>query len=181
MPADLLVRLPASIDDQKAASSLLKGITAGFLLRDVYEVKTGDYVLVHAASGSVGRLLCEWASALGAMAIGTASSEAKARRAKAAGCSPVLDYAQGGFSDEVLALTNGRGVDAACDAVGRDTFEGSLKSLKPRGHLVSFGQASGDIGPYEIGSLAARPATISRPNYWHYTEAGEDIRRHAAR
>jgi NADPH:quinone reductase len=181
MPWDRLVRLPETIDDQKAAGCLLKGITAGFLLHDVYEVKAGDTVLVHAASGGVGRLLCQWASALGATVIGTASSQAKARLAAAAGCSYVLEYAQGGFTDEVLALTNGRGVDVVYDAVGRDTFEGSLNSLKPRGHLVSFGQASGDIGPYEIGRLAAKSATISRPNYGHYTETGEDIQRHAAR
>jgi NADPH:quinone reductase len=181
MPADRLVRLPDSIDDQKAAASLLKGTTASFLVHDVYSVKPGDMVLVHAASGGVGLLLCQWASSLGATVIGTTSSAEKAERASAAGCSYVLDYTREDFAAQVLDITGGRGVDVVYDAVGLDTFERSLRCLKPRGHLVSFGQASGDIGAYEIGKLASRSVTLSRPNYAHFTETSEDILRHAAR
>jgi NADPH:quinone reductase len=181
MPADRLVRLPDSIDDQKAAASLLKGTTAGFLIHDVYSVKPGEMGLVHAASGGVGLLLCQWASSLGATVIGTTSSAEKAERARAAGCSHVLDYTREDFATRVLDITGGKGVDVVYDAVGRDTFERSLRCLKPRGHLVSFGQASGDIGAYEIGKLASRSVTLSRPNYAHFTETSEDIQRHAAR
>jgi NADPH:quinone reductase len=181
MPADRLVGLPDSVDDQKAAASLLKGTTAGFLIHDVYLVKPGDVVLVHAASGGVGLMLCRWASSLGATVIGTTSSAEKAARALAAGCLRVLDYTRDDFAAQVLDITQGRGADAVYDAVGRDTFEGSLRCLKPRGHLVSFGQASGDIGAYEIGKLASRSVTLSRPNYAHFTETKEDIERHAAR
>jgi NADPH:quinone reductase len=138
-------------------------------------------VLVHAASGGVGSLLCQWASSLGAAVIGTTSSAEKAERARAAGCSHVLDYTRDDFAAQVLDITGGRGADVVYDAVGRDTFEGSLRCLKPRGHLVSFGQASGDIGSYEIGKLASRSVTLSRPNYAHFTDTKEDIQRHAAR
>ncbi len=181
MQADRLVRLPEGINDQKAAASLLKGTTAGFLIHDVYPVKPGDVALVHAASGGVGLLLCQWASALGATVIGTTSSAEKAERARAAGCSHVLDYTRDDFAAQVLDITGGRGADVVYDAVGRDTFESSLRCLKPRGHLVSFGQASGDIGAYEIGKLASRSVTLSRPNYAHFTDTKEDIQRHAAR
>ena len=156
-------------------------MTASFLLHDVYAVKRGDTVLVHASAGGVGQILCRWAKALGATVIGTTSSAAKAEHARRAGCDHVILYAQGDFADAVMGLTDGRGVDVAYDAVGKVTFEGSIRALAPRGHLVSFGQASGDVGAYSIDKLASRSVTLSRPNYGHYTDTAEKLKTQADR
>jgi NADPH:quinone reductase len=150
-------------------------------LHDVYQVRAGDVALIHAAAGGVGILLVQWAKALGATVIGTTSSDEKAERIRRAGFDHVINYAREDFASAVLDITKGKGVDVVYDAVGRDTFENSLKALKPRGTLVSFGQASGDIGAYEIGKLASKSATLSRPNYGHYTETRDDVLRHAGR
>ena len=176
MRSDLLVRLPDFLSDEAAAALLLKGVTASFLLHDVYCVKPGDNVLVHAAAGGVGLLLCRWAKALGARVIGTTSSAAKAEKAKQAGCDEVILHGQGDFADAVERLTAGRGVDVVYDAIGKDTFDGSVRSLAPRGHLVSFGQASGDVGAYSIDKLASRSVTLSRPNYSHYSDTPEKLK-----
>jgi NADPH:quinone reductase-like Zn-dependent oxidoreductase len=173
--ASLVFRLPDFLTDEAAAAILLKGISASFLLHEVYVVKRGDIVLVHAAAGGVGSILCRWAAALGATIIGTTSSAAKAERAKLAGCAHVILYAEEDFGEAVMRLTAGRGVDVVYDAVGKDTFEGSTRALAPRGHLVSFGQASGDVGTYSIDKFASRSLTISRPNYGHYTDAPEKL------
>jgi len=170
MPADLLVPLPGFLSDVAAAALLLKGITASFLLHDVYAVKPGDWVLVHAAAGGVGQILCRWAKALGATVIGATSGEAKAAAARRVGCDHVLIYGQEDFADAALRLSGGRGMDVVYDAVGRDSFAGSIRALAPRGHLVSFGQASGDVGAQSIDRLASRSVTLSRPNYGHYTD-----------
>jgi NADPH:quinone reductase len=181
MKADFLVHVPNFMSDETCAASLLKGITASFLLHDVYQVKAGDVVLVHAAAGGVGILLVQWAKVLGATVIGTTSSDLKAERIKAAGCDHVINYSREDFANAVMDITRGRGADVVYDAVGKDTFENSLKALKPRGALVSFGQASGDIGAYEIGKFASKSVTLSRPNYSHYTATREDVLRHASR
>ena len=170
MPAALLVKLPPALSDVAAAALLLKGITASFLLHEVHAVQPGDTVLIHAAAGGVGQILCRWATALGAAVIGVTSSEAKAAIARQAGCAHVVVTAQEDFAEAVLRLTDGKGVQVVYDAVGRDTFEGSLRCLAPRGHLVSFGQASGDVGAQSIDRLASRSVTLSRPNYGHYTD-----------
>jgi NADPH:quinone reductase-like Zn-dependent oxidoreductase len=176
MRTDLLVRLPNFVSDEVAASLLLKGVSAGFLLHDVYPVKPGDIVAVHAAAGGVGLLLCRWAKALGATVIGSTSSDAKAARAKSVGCDHVIVSSRQDFADTVLLLTEGRGAHVVYDAVGKDTFEGSLRALAPRGHLVSFGQASGDVGAYSIDRLASRSVTLSRPNYQHFTDTAEKVK-----
>jgi NADPH:quinone reductase len=181
MKPDLLIPLPAFLTDELAAASLLKGIAASFLLHEVYPVKPGDTILVHAAAGGVGLLLSQWASALGASVIGTTSTEEKAGRALRAGCAHVINYIERDFAEEIMHLTSGRGVDAVYDAVGRDTFERSLQSLRPCGALISFGQASGDLGAYEIGKLASKSVTLSRPNYGHYTDSRDAVRLHARR
>lgn len=175
MKTDLLVRPPEFLDDASVAASLLKGITAGFLLHDVHAVQPGDTVLIHAAAGGVGLLVTQWAKALGATVIGTASSAEKIARARQAGADHVINYREKDFADEVLALTAGRGADVVYDAVGKDTFANSVKALKVRGTLVSFGQASGDIGAYDIGGLAAKSITLSRPNYGHFTDTHEAV------
>ncbi len=181
MKTDYLVRIPDFLSDELAAASLLKGITASFLLHEVYVVKSGDIVLAHAAAGGVGLLLCQWAKALGATVIGTTSSEAKAERLRKLGVDHVINYSREDFASLALEITKGKGVDVVYDAVGKDTFENSLRALKPRGTLVSFGQASGDIGAYEIGKLASKSITLSRPNYGHYTDSTEAVNLHAQR
>jgi len=176
MRSDLLIRLPDDFSDEAAASLLLKGVTASFLLHDVYAVKRGDVALVHAAAGGVGQLLCRWAKALGATVIGSTSSDAKAEQARRAGCDHVVVSSRENFADAALRWTDGRGVDVVYDAVGKDTFEDSIRALCPRGHLVSFGQASGDVGAYSIDRLASRSVTLSRPNYGHYTDTAEKLK-----
>jgi NADPH:quinone reductase len=175
MRADLLVSLPESISDEIAAALLLKGISAGFLLHDVAHVRAGETILVHAPVGGVGRIISHWAKALGATVIGATSSEAKAEQAKRAGCDYVTLTSRGDFAEAVLSFTSGRGVDVVFDAVGKDTFEGSVACLAPRGRLISFGQASGDVGAHSIDRLAHRSATVSRPNYVHYTDTPDKM------
>jgi NADPH:quinone reductase len=181
MKVEFLVPVPDFLSDELAAASLLKGTTASFLLHDVYQIRPGDVVLTHAAAGGVGMLLVQWAKALGAIVIGTTSSEEKASRIRQIGCDYVINYARDDFAEAVMTITNGQGADVVYDAVGKDTFDASLRALKPRGTLVSFGQASGDIGAYEIGKLAGKSVTLSRPNYGHYTETRAEILRHAHR
>ncbi|TMV09265.1 SRPBCC family protein [Arenibacterium halophilum] len=168
MAADLVVRIPDWLDSAHAAAGLLKGITAGFLLHDVHRLQRGENVVVHAAAGGVGTLLTQWAGALGAEVIATVSDEAKAQVASANGARAVAIGRGAEFLDTVQRLTDGRGADVVFDAIGRDSFANSIAALATRGHLVSFGQASGDIGAREIGPLSSKSLTLSRPNYGHY-------------
>ncbi len=181
MAAALVLKLPAAIDDETAAAVLLKGLTAEFLLHQVHAVRAGEVVVVHAAAGGVGVMLCQWASALGAAVIGTVSTEEKAALARRAGCDLVVVHGREPFSEAVLRATGGRGADVIYDAIGRDSFTASVAALAVRGHLVSFGQASGPVGAHDIGAFASKSATISRPNYGHYTADPEELRAMAAR
>lgn|GEM_PF-7282 len=181
MDAALVLKLPAAIDDETAAAVLLKGLTAEFLLHQVHAVRAGEVVVVHAAAGGVGLLLCQWASALGAAVIGTVSTDEKAALARRAGCDLVVVHGREPFSEAVLRATGGRGADVIYDAIGRDSFTASVAALAVRGHLVSFGQASGPVGAHDIGAFASKSATISRPNYGHYTADPEELRAMAAR
>jgi NADPH:quinone reductase-like Zn-dependent oxidoreductase len=176
MRADLLVRLPAEIDGATAAAVLLKGMTAEFLLHRVARVKEGDYVLVHAAAGATGQLLCQWARALGATVIGTVGSPEKAAIARGAGCAHVVVYTDEDFVAHCRELTGGRGVDVAFDAVGRETLMRSYDALATGGHLVSFGQASGETAPVDIAAFAAKSAMVSRPNFAHFTDTPQKVR-----
>jgi len=175
MNAALVVPLPDAIDYVTAAGGLLKGMAAEFLLHTVHPVTRGDIVLVFAPAGGVGRLLCQWANHLGATVIGATSSEEKARAARAAGAHHVVMPGPASLEEQVMEITRGHGADVIYDAVGRDSFDHSVAALAVRGHLVSYGQASGDIGAREIGPLAERSATISRPNYGHYTGTPEQV------
>lgn len=181
MEASLLIPLPDFIDDQTAAAGLLKGMTAEFLLHRVHVVKPSETVLVYAPAGGVGSLLCQWASRLGATVIGATSSEEKARKARAAGATHVIMPCKDSLETQIQNITNGRGVDVIYDAVGRDSFAHSLEAIAPCGHIVSFGQASGDIGTWDIGSLAAKSVTLSRPNFGHYTDTAEKRKASAER
>jgi NADPH:quinone reductase-like Zn-dependent oxidoreductase len=173
MRADLLVRLPDSLSEEIAAAILLKGISAGFLLHDVAQVRAGETILVHAAAGGVGRILTHWAKAMGVTVIGVTSSETKSGEAKRAGCDHVAFTSRENFVETVLNFTSGRGVDVVFDAIGKDTFERSIECLATRGRLISYGQASGDVGAYSIDRFAQRSMTISRPNYIHFTDTPE--------
>ena len=153
---DALIRLPDEIDDEIAAAMTLKGLTAHYLLRGSYPVEAGETILVHAAAGGVGLLLCQMAKAIGARVIGTVGSEEKADLASAHGCDHVILYRKEDVARRVKALTGGEGVPVVYDAVGKDTFEASLSSLKVRGVLVSYGTASGPVPPFNIFELNPR-------------------------
>lgn len=168
LPARLALRLPPGVDDDTAATVLLKGLTVEMLLRQVHKVRSGDTLLVHAAAGGVGRLLCQWASHLGATVIGTVGNPEKAELARQAGCAHTILYREEDFVDSVRRITDGRGVDVAYDSVGKDTFRGSLACLALRGHLVNFGQSSGSVEPFQVSALAARSNSLSRPGVFHY-------------
>ncbi len=176
MPADRLVPLPDAISDQTAAAMMLQGMTAQYLLRRTYRVQAGDTILVHAAAGGVGLLLCQWAKHLGAHVIGTVGSEAKAELARAHGCDHPILYRQENFVDRVKALTDGQGVAVVYDSVGKDTFLGSLDCLRPLGLMALFGQASGPVPPFELGVLAQKGSLfITRPTLMTYTAKREDL------
>jgi NADPH2:quinone reductase len=176
MDATLLVALPADIDDRLAAAVLLKGMSAEFLLHRVHKVSAGQTILVHAAAGGVGQLLCQWASALGATVIGTAGSREKARIAREAGCTNTIVYTEEDFVRRVMEITGGRGADVVYDAVGRDTFGRSFDALATCGHLISYGQASGPVPPIDIAGYSSKSASVSRPNFGHYTDTPEKLR-----
>jgi NADPH2:quinone reductase len=168
LDASLAFRLPDDLSDTAVAGIFLKGLTVDMLMRQVHAVRAGNWLLVHAAAGGVGRLLCQWASHLGAKVIGTVGSDAKAELAKQAGCDHVILYRTESVAERVRDITSGQGVDVAYDSVGRDTFDGSLDSLALRGHLVQFGQASGPVEPLVINRLAVRSITLTRPILFHY-------------
>lgn len=163
-----VVHLPGSVDDRLAAAVMVKGMTAQLLLRRVHRVRPGEWLLVHAAAGGVGRLLCQWGRYLGATVIGTVGSEEKAEVARRCGCDFVILYRHENVVEKVLEFTGGRGVDVAYDSVGRDTFFGSLNSLAFFGHLVNFGQSSGPVEPFAVSLLSNRSATVTRPMCFHY-------------
>ena len=154
MPADRLVVLPKGISDQQGAAMMLKGMTTQYLIRQIYKVKQSDVILFHAAAGGVGLIACQWAKALGATVIGTVGSDEKAKLAQAHGCDHPIVYTREDFVARVKELTKGEMVPVVYDSVGKDTFMKSLDCLKPLGMMVSFGQASGPIGPFYLGILA---------------------------
>ncbi len=175
-PADRLVRLPEGITDEQAASMMLKGMTAQYLLRRTYRVKAGDTILVHAAAGGVGLILCQWARHLGAQVIGTVGSDQKGALARAHGCAHVINYRTSTFSEEVKRLTDGRGVPVVYDGVGKDTFLDSLDCLQTFGMMVSFGNASGAVPPFNIATLAQKGSLfLARPTLFTYIQKREDL------
>jgi NADPH:quinone reductase len=181
MGTDLLVRLPDDISDEIAAATLLKGVTASFLLHDVHRLAASETVLIHAAAGGVGQLLVQWARDIGATVIATVSTDDKKRIVEGLGADHVVVYSREDFPDAVSRITGGRGVDVIYDAVGKDTFAGSLEALAVRGHIVSFGQASGPVGNWDIGGFASKSITLSRPNYGHYTSDPGELATHVGR
>jgi NADPH2:quinone reductase len=169
MPREKIFALPNTISDEIAAAIMLKGCTAEYLVRRTYKVKAGDQTLVHAAAGGVGLLLCQWLKALGATVIGTVGSAEKAKLAQANGCDHVIQYRSEDVAKRVREITNGRGVDVAYDSVGAATFQGSLDSLRPRGMMVSYGNASGPVEPIAPLLLAQKGSLfLTRPTIAHY-------------
>lgn len=181
MSAEHLVPLPDGIDDMTAAAMITKGLTAQYLLRDVFPVQAGQTILVHAAAGGVGTILSQWAAHLGATVIGVVSTAEKAALARAHGCAEVILSGQEDIADRTRALTGGEGVPVVFDAVGKETFEASLHALRPRGMLVSYGTASGPIPPFDLfrlnrmGSLYVTSAAF----YWHMRSRAEMLGRAA--
>lgn len=170
VPAEKLVVLPDGITDQQAAAMMVKGMTAQYLLRRTFKVAEGDPILIHAAAGGVGLIVCQWAKYLGATVIGTVGSDEKAALAKAHGCEHPIVYTRENFVDRVKEITDGRLLPVVYDSVGKDTFEQSLKCLRPRGLMVSFGQSSGKIPPIDVGVLAAHGSLfLTRPTLFTYT------------
>jgi NADPH2:quinone reductase len=176
MPADRLLLMPDSVDFETAAAMMLAGLTAQYLLRQTYRVQAGDTVLIHAAAGGVGLIACQWAKALGATVIGTVGSEEKAALAKAHGCDHPILYRTEKFAERVKELTGGRGVPVVYDSIGRDTFMDSLSCLRPRGLMVSYGNASGPVPPVDIGLLARMGSLfLTRPTLFSYAAQREDL------
>jgi NADPH2:quinone reductase len=181
VPAERLVKLPDAIAFDVAASVMLKGLTAQFLLTSCYPVKAGDTVLVHAAAGGVGLLLGQWLKALGATSIGTAGSPEKAALAKANGYTHVIDYRAEDFAARVKEITDSKGCEVVYDSVGKDTWRGSLKSLKLRGMFVHFGQSSGMIADFKFSELASGGSLYAtRPMLFDYIKRREDLVARAA-
>jgi NADPH2:quinone reductase len=180
LPAAVAVALPDGIDDVAAASVWLKGLTACMLLRRVHSVQAGDHLLVHAAAGAVGQLLCAWGSHLGAHVIGTAGSEAKAETARACGAEEVILYRTEDVAARVAEITDGKGVAAAYDSVGRDTFPASLASLGLFGHLVNFGQASGFPDPIAPNALSPKSNSLTFPVIFHFVRQRPSLETMAA-
>jgi len=176
LPAHRLLKLPDGIDFRTGAAMMLQGLTAAYLLRQTYRVQPGDVVLIHAAAGGVGLIACQWAKLLGATVIGTVSSEAKAELAKQHGCDHIIFYTREDVAKRVRELTGGKGVAVVYDGVGKDTFIGSLDSLRPRGMMVTFGNASGPVPPVDLLQLSQRGSLfITRPTLMHYSARRDEL------
>jgi NADPH:quinone reductase len=180
IPAHRLVRLPESIPTRQAAGMMLRGMTARYLLYGCYRVKKGDTILIQAAAGGVGLIVSQWAKFLKATVIGTVGSKEKAELARAHGCDHTILYREEDFASKVKEITGSRGVDVVYDSVGQATFMKSLDCLRPMGMMVSFGQSSGTVPPFDLGILSAKGSLfLTRPTLMAYTEKREDLLAHA--
>jgi NADPH2:quinone reductase len=181
VPADRLVKLPEGVSFEVAASLMLKGLTAQYLLKTTFPVQPGNTVLVHAAAGGVGVLMGQWLKSLGIRSIGTAGSPEKCALAKSYGYSEVIDYRAGDFVARVKEITQGRGCDVVYDSVGKDTWRGSLKCLRPRGMFVCFGQSSGAITDFKLSDLVSNGSLYAtRPSLFDYIRSREELESRAA-
>jgi NADPH2:quinone reductase len=169
-PAASVVRIPRGVSDEVAAAAMLQGMTAHYLSCGVRETRPGDTALVHAAAGGVGLLLIQMLKQAGATVLGTCSTEEKERLAREAGADLVVRYTEEDFTEKAREWTRGRGVDVVYDSVGRTTFEGSLRALRPRGLLCLFGQSSGPVPPFDLGRLNSLGSLfVTRPSLAHYS------------
>ena len=176
-PAERLVKVPDGISFEQAASMMLQGLTVQYLLRRLHVVpKAGDTILFHAAAGGIGLIACQWARALGVNLIGTVSSEEKAKLAKEHGAAHTILYTKEDFQARVMEITGGKKVPIVYDSVGKDTFMKSLDCLQVRGLMVSFGNASGPVGPTDLGILSAKGSLyVTRPTLMSYTSKREEL------
>lgn len=174
--ADRLVKLPDSLDFEQGAAMMLQGMTVEYLIHRTYEVQPGDFVLFHAAAGGVGLIACQWLDRIGAKVIGTVGSEEKAALARAHGCHHPINYRSEDFVERVREITDGKGVRVVYDSIGKDTWEGSLDCLQPRGLMVSYGNASGPVAAVNLGILAQKGSLyVTRPTLFTYTASREDL------
>ena len=174
--ADQVVPLPGGVEDRQAAAVMLKGLTAHYLLRRTYAVKAGETILVHAAAGGVGLLLCQWAAHLGATVIGTVGSPEKAALARAHGCEHPVLYKEESFVERVREITGGLGLPVVYDSVGQATFMDSLDCLAPLGLMVSYGQSSGPVEPLQVTTLSAKGSLfLTRPTLATHTARREEL------
>jgi NADPH2:quinone reductase len=176
VPAARVMKLPDTISDRQAAAMMIRGMTARYLVRETYRVSPGDWILVHAAAGGVGTILCQWAKHLGAHVIGTVGNASKIEVARASGCDHVFVPSEGGFVENVRNLTGDKGVDVVYDSIGLDTFEQSMKCLRRRGMLVSFGESSGDpepVPPRRLGQMGS--LFLTHPSLPDYTSTRADL------
>jgi len=175
MPAERLIVLPKGISDQQGAAMMLKGLTTQYLIRQIFKVKQGDTILFHAAAGGVGLFACQWAKALGATVIGTVGNEEKAKLARDHGCDHPIIYTKEDFVARVNELTKGEKLPVVYDSVGKDTFFKSLDCIRPHGLMVSFGQASGAVGPVDLGIFAQKGSLFfTRPTLNTYAAKRAD-------
>jgi NADPH2:quinone reductase len=180
IPAHRLVKVPDAISTRQAAAMMLQGMTARYLLRGCYDVKAGNTILVHAAAGGVGLIACQWAHHLGATVIGTVGSEAKAELARSHSCHHTILYNHEDFAERTREITGGKGVDVVYDSVGQATFMKSLDCLRPMGMMVSFGQSSGLVPPFDPGLLGAKGSLfLTRPSLMTYTAERDALLEHA--
>src|SRR5215207_4765680 len=181
VPAARVVPLPNGIDERTAAAMMVRGMTARYLLHETYPVRGGDTILIHAAAGGVGLIVCQWAKHLGATVIGTVGSDEKAELARTHGCHHPIVYTRQDFTAEVERITERRKLPVVYDSVGRDTFMKSLDCLRPRGLMVSFGNSSGPVDPFPTGILAQKGSLfLTRPTMYHYMATREELERAAA-
>jgi NADPH2:quinone reductase len=180
VPADRLVKVPATVDDRQAAAAMLQGMTAHYLCHETYPVKEGKIVLIHAAAGGVGLLLVQMAHHLGARVIGTVSTDEKARLARDAGADEVILYTRTDFEAETKRLTANKGVDVVYDSVGKTTFEKGLNVLRPRGVMVLYGGSSGPVPPFDPLVLTQKGSLfLTRPSLMHYIVTSEELQARA--
>ena len=180
LPAHRLVKLPEAISTRQGAAMMLQGMTARYLLKGCFQVQPGNTILIHAAAGGVGSLVCQWARYIGATTIGTVGSADKARLARENGCTHTILYQEEDFAARVQEITKGQGVDVVYDSIGKSTFMKSLDCLRPMGTMVTFGQSSGPVDPLNIGILGQKGSLfLTRPSLMNYTARREDLLAHA--
>ena len=180
IPAKIAVKIPEWISYKLAATLMTKGLTTNYLLTKTYKLKANETILFHAAAGGVGQIFAQWAKSIGAKVIGTVGSNEKIEIAKANGYDNVINYTKDDFTKEVMKLTNNKGVSAVFDGVGKNTFKGSISCLKPRGMMVSFGNASGPLDPVNVAKdIQSKSLFLTRPTIGHYFTNREEIQKGA--
>ena len=180
IPAKIAVKVPDEISYQLAATLMTKGLTTNYLLTKTYNLKAGEVILFHAAAGGVGQIFAQWANSIGAKVIGTVGSNEKIEIAKANGYEHVINYTENDFAEEVMKLTSDKGVEAVFDGVGKNTFKGSITCLKPRGMMVSFGNASGPLDPVNVPKdIQSKSLFLTRPTIGHYFTNRDELQKGA--